>query len=160
MNAASYPTEIIQSILAPALMISASGLIFLALVNRYAAVNNRIRLLNEERRRLLKASTEKKELEYLEVIRLRSIQKQLDAFLTRGKMLRDALLFLIVGVIFFIVSSLGIAAVLLAPAEVSAPIPLLIFLLGMVSLLLGVIIAAIEIHRSFTNILVEVRAEE
>jgi len=145
MIAASYPTEIIQSILAPALMISASGLIFLALVNRYAAVNNRILLLNEERRRLLKASTEKKEL---------------DAFLTRGKMLRDALLFLIVGVIFFIVSSLGIAAVLLAPAEVSAAIPLLIFLLGMVSLLLGVIIAAIEIRRSFTNILVEVRAEE
>lgn len=154
------PTETIQNILAPALMISASGLIFLALVNRYAAVNNRIRLLNDERRRLFKATAEHVELGYLETMRLRSIQKQLEAFLVRGKMLQNSLLFIISGIFFDVTSSLAIAGVVLLPNIITGQFPLIIFLIGMVSLLIGVTFAAVEIRRSFSNILVEVKAEE
>jgi hypothetical protein len=41
-----------------------------------------------------------------------------------------------------------------------AQFPLIIFLIGMASLLIGVTFAAIEIRRSFSNILAEVKSEE
>ena len=43
--------QAIQAILAPALGISAVGLLLLALMNRYSTIVNRIRLLNDEKRR-------------------------------------------------------------------------------------------------------------
>ena len=44
--------QIIQAMLAPGLMISACGLLVLGMNNKYSIVVNRIRLLNEERRKL------------------------------------------------------------------------------------------------------------
>ena len=45
--------EVIQLMLAPGIMISACGLLILGINNKYSMVVNRIRLLNEERRRIL-----------------------------------------------------------------------------------------------------------
>lgn len=154
------PTAFIQTIIAPAVMISSCGLIFLALVNRYASINNRIRLLNDERRRLLTAHSEERELGYMESVRLGSIEKQLDNFLNRGKMLRNALTFIIGGIFFFVASSLALAGMLLFPFFAWKLVPLVIFLLGMISLFIGVFIAAVEIRRSFSNIILEVKTDE
>ena len=45
--------QIIQLMLAPGLMISACGLLLLGMNNKYSLIVNRIRLLNEERRKEL-----------------------------------------------------------------------------------------------------------
>jgi len=68
--------QIIQLMLAPAIMISACGLLLLSINNRYSLVVNRIRLLNEEKRRLmLKVGDKKTETE--DNVRLESIAKQI-----------------------------------------------------------------------------------
>jgi len=41
----------IQLMLAPAVMISACGLLLLGISNKYSSITNRLRILNEERRR-------------------------------------------------------------------------------------------------------------
>jgi len=43
--------NLIQSMLAPGVMINASGLLLLGMNNKYSAVVSRIRLLNEEKRK-------------------------------------------------------------------------------------------------------------
>ena len=52
MNSEDFYT-IIQLMLAPAVMISACGLLLLGITNKHTSITNRIRLLNEEKRRLL-----------------------------------------------------------------------------------------------------------
>ncbi len=47
------PSGLIQIMLAPGLMISACGLLLLGMNNKYSLVVNRIRLLNEERRKFI-----------------------------------------------------------------------------------------------------------
>jgi len=46
--------QVIQLILAPAVMINACGLLLLATSNKYSSVLNTIRRLNEEKRRLFR----------------------------------------------------------------------------------------------------------
>ena len=46
-----FAVQAIQAILAPAIMVSACGLLLLGLLNRYTVIMTRIRTLSEERRR-------------------------------------------------------------------------------------------------------------
>ena len=50
--------QAIQAILAPALGISAVGLLLLGLSNRYSTIVNRIRLLADEKRRITRQLTD------------------------------------------------------------------------------------------------------
>jgi ABC-type siderophore export system fused ATPase/permease subunit len=151
--------QLIQSILAPALMISGCGLILLALLNRYSIMQNRIRLLNNERRKLHRAAEEISNGMELPVGRVKSLDIQIDNLFQRVKMIHNALMFVITGILFFVLSSLAIAAVIFAPSILLAIVPLIIFLLGMISLLIGVLIAGVEIRRSFANVWVEVNSD-
>src|ERR1035438_10732904 len=83
--------EVIQLMLAPGIMISACGLLILGINNKYSMVVNRIRLLNEERRRILgKLSDKSFNLE--ENVRIASISKQLLALGYRVKLVRNSVL--------------------------------------------------------------------
>jgi len=53
MLVANNIVEVIQLMLAPGLMISACGLLLLGVNNKYSLVVNRIRLLNDEKRKIL-----------------------------------------------------------------------------------------------------------
>lgn len=76
--------SIIQLMLEPAVMISACGLLLLGMNNRYSLVVNRIRLLNEEKRRLLLKIGEKPP-SLDENIRLESISKQISFLVFHSK---------------------------------------------------------------------------
>ena len=52
MLVANNIVEVIQLMLAPGLMISACGLLLLGVNNKYSLVVNRIRLLNDEKRKI------------------------------------------------------------------------------------------------------------
>jgi hypothetical protein len=156
MPGTSATIQLIQSILAPALMISGCGLLILALFNRYAIQHNRIRLLNDERRKIYKTVSRDEELPEADKIRINSLEFQINNLLNRARMLHNAILYIIISIIFFILSSLAIAVVLFLPKLIFAIFPLIVFLSGMVSLFIGVMITANEIRLSFTNIRVEV----
>lgn len=71
--------DLIQSMLAPGLMISVCGLLLLTTDNKYSFVTDRIRLLNEEKRQILWGKNEK-EVSPEEKLRLQNIMEQLQLF--------------------------------------------------------------------------------
>jgi len=152
--------QAIQAILAPALGISAVGLLLLGLSNRYSSIINRIRLLNIEKRTFSKLLGEKGDLAYPDNVRFMSILKQTEELLVRSRLARNAILSMQVAVGLFVLTSATIALNLFTSAEIIRAIPLFIFILGMVSVLVGIIFSAIEVYRSYNIVLLEVKGDE
>ena len=98
--------EIIQLMLAPGIMISACGLLLLGMNNKYSLVVNRIRLLNEERRKAIRKTTEEKDFNYQETQRLESISMQIASLVFRVKLVRNAVLSYTLAVALFVLTSL------------------------------------------------------
>jgi len=152
--------EIIQLMLAPGLMISACGLLLLGMNNKYSLVVNRIRLLNEERRRAIRKSIEEKDFNYQETQRLESISMQISSLVFRVKLVRNAVLSYTIAVALFVLTSLLIGfGFLLEITKLNSFITLL-FLLGMISVLCGVIFAAYETYKGYEIVNFEVKIDE
>ncbi|HUN66313.1 MAG TPA: DUF2721 domain-containing protein [Bacteroidota bacterium] len=152
--------QAIQAILAPALGISAVGLLLLGLTNRYSNMVTRIRLLNDEKRGLNRILGEKGELSYTDNTRYMSIVKQTDELLVRTGIIRNAILSLQTAIGLFVLSSTAIALNLFFSADILKAVPLMIFVLGMIMVFVGIFFSGREIHRSYKIILIEVHAEE
>jgi len=153
--------QAIQAILAPALGISAVGLLLLSLLNRYSNIITRIRLLTEERRKFIKVLAEKEDgLPYADNIRYASIRRQTDDLLVRSGLIRNAILSLQASVGLFVLASLAIGLNLFAGSETLEGTALIIFMAGMVGVLVGVVFSAIEVYRSFKIVQIEVKAED
>ncbi len=151
--------QIIQLMLAPGLMISACGLLLLGMNNKYSLVVNRVRLLNEERRRNLNKMQDK-DLNPQENIRFESLTKQLEKLVFRVKLVRNAVLFYTIAVALFVITSLLIGfGYLLDLTRLNSFITTL-FLLGMVSVFCGVIFAAYETYKGYEIVKFEVESEE
>jgi Protein of unknown function (DUF2721) len=151
--------EAIQAILAPALGISAVGLLLLGLYNRYSNIINRIRMLNEERRRYVKLMAEDKELSYTDNIRYMSISNQGEGLLVRSRIVRNAILSLQVAVGLFVLTSVAIAVNIFFESDFMRNLPLVLFVTGMLFLFVGVLWAAVEVHRSYKIVLLEAKAD-
>ena len=149
----------IQAILAPALGISATGLLLLGLTNRYSSMINRIRLLNEEKRKYMNMIIEKGELSYIENIRLASITKQMGDLLFRSRMARNAILSIQIAIILFVITSVTIGANIFFSNNIIETTALMLFLCGMLCVLVGVLFAAFEIYNSYKIAVLEVKAE-
>jgi hypothetical protein len=151
--------EVIQLMLAPGIMISACGLLLLGMNNKYSLVVNRTRMLTEERRRLfLKAGD--KNLSIEDNMRLESISVQLKRLLYRVKLIRNAVLSYTTAVALFVLTSLFIGAQYLAGFGKFNYSITILFLLGMISVLAGVIFAAYETTKGYQIIQYEVRTDE
>jgi hypothetical protein len=152
--------ESIQSILAPAIMISSCGLLLLGLNNRYSSVINRIRLLNNERRKLLEKYLSEKHLDFNENIRFKSVQKQLDQLLKRCLLVRNAIISIITAICLFVLTSLFLAIVYFSGLQIFQIISISIFLLGMFAVFYGVFSTGIEVVLAHKIVLIEVKSEE
>jgi hypothetical protein len=151
--------QIIQLMLAPGIMISACGLLLLGMNNKYSLVVNRIRILNEERRRALHKMGEN-EFTLQENVRFESITKQLERLTYRVGLVRNAVLSYTIGVALFVLTSLLIGiGYLLEITRVNSFITIL-FLLGMTSVLAGVLFAAYETYKGYEIVKYEVESEE
>lgn len=159
MEAPVSIVNVIQLMLAPGLMISACGLLLLSMNNKYSLVVNRIRLLNEERRRLFHKAGEK-EINYVDNVRLESISKQLGHLITRVRLVKNAVFSYTLAVALFVVTSLLIGIDFIANSQNFAPIIITFFLLGMILVLFGVGFAAYETIKGYSIIQFEVKAEE
>ncbi len=159
MHDISSIIEIIQLMLAPGLMISACGLLLLGMNNKYSLVVNRIRLLNEERRKTLR-KIDDSEFSYQENVRLESISKQLERLTYRVQLVRNAVLFYTIAVALFVVTSLFIGFSYLFDVTRINSFITSFFLLGMISVLFGVIFAAYETYKGYEIVKFEVESEE
>ena len=158
-HTSSPAIEAIQAILAPALGISAVGLLLLALYNRYSNIINRIRSLNEERRHFMTLIGDETELSYTENIRYMSVSSQGTELLLRSRFVRNAILSLQFSVGLFVLTSVAIALGIFMDSDLIRNLPLLLFVTGMVSLFVGVLWAAVEVHRSYKIVLLETKVD-
>ena len=151
--------QVIQLMLAPGIMISACGLLLLGMNNKYSLVVNRIRLLNEEKRKFFsKAGAH--DLQYEESVRLESISMQLKELEFRVKLVRNAVLAYTVAVAFFVLTSLFIGAEYVSGSDNISVLVTILFLLGMLLVLVGVIYAAYETKKGFEIIHLEIKVDE
>jgi Protein of unknown function (DUF2721) len=159
MNSHISIVEVIQLMLAPGLMISACGLLLLGMNNKYSLVVNRVRLLNEERRKFTRTAGGK-DFGYEETVRLESISLQMKELVSRVRLVKNAVLSYTVAVAMFVLTSLSIGLQFILHSEsLNYFIPVL-FLVGMILVLIGVIYAAYETKKGFEIIQLEVKAEE
>ena len=154
------PLLAIQGMLAPALGISAVGLLLLGLNNRYSILVNRIRLLNEERRKYLRHLQQHDHLEYGDNIRFMSISNQSTELLIRSRLVRNAILSMQTAIALFVLTSVLIGVTLLVSADMMKILPLAGFVCGMLCVLSGILFAGREVHRSYRIVLLEVKGDD
>jgi len=151
--------QIIQLMLAPAVMINACGLLLLGINNKFSNVVNRIRLLNDEKRKLMtKVGNKIPETE--ESVRLESISKQITSLVIRGNLVKNSVLSFIIAIALFVFTSLLIGVLsLLTIAQMNFLI-IVSFLLGMIAVFTGTIFMGLEVKQGYEIILFEVKAHE
>lgn len=149
----------IQSILAPALGISATALLMLGLSNKYSAMITRLRQLNEERSKYITILTGKGELNYHENIRYISVRKQIGILFDRCKYIKNAILLLQSSVIMFVLTSVTIGISLFFPGKFIEILPLILFITGMLLVLVGILFSSHEVYKSYKIIEIEIKAD-
>jgi len=144
--------HLIQGMLAPAVMISACGLLLLGMNNKYSLVVNRIRLLNEEKRKLFHQS----EMEPAESNRLNNIELQISHLIERISLVRNAVFSYSLAVALFIVSSVLIGITIGKRTPGFDWLIVAFFFAGMFAVFVGIIFAAIEVWKGYRIVKIEI----
>lgn len=144
--------KVIQSMLAPGLMISACGLLILGMNNKYSIVVNRIRLLNDEKRKLLHLESKIDD----DIRRENIIRVQIDRLNERVRMVRNAVFAYSFAVACFIIASLFIGINLYTKSGEVEFLSLIFFLIGMVTVFVGVVFAANETLKGYKIVRIEI----
>ena len=144
--------QIIQAMLAPGLMISACGLLILGMNNKYSIVVNRIRLLNDEKRKILHLD---KRMEN-DTRRENIIRVQIDRLNERVRIVRNAVFAYSFAVACFIISSLCIGINLYTQSDEVEFLTLIFFLIGMLTVFIGVIFGANESLKGYKIVRIEI----
>lgn len=155
-----FIVKMIQFMLAPAVMISACGLLLLGVGNRYSSIANRIRLLNDERRRLILKIKDGKELDFLESNRLASLKKQLNQLFSRLGFVKNCIISYSTAIFLFILTSFLIGIDLIFDIQSGTVLMMFTFILGMISVGVGIVFALREIIQGHRVIEIEIKAEE
>lgn len=151
--------EAIQAILAPALGISATALLLLNMHNRYTSTINRIRLLNEERRRYHIKISRNEEPGPYEQFRYSSISSQLTMLTQRCKEIRNAILYTMGSILLFVLTSIRISINIFFTSNLLRMVPILVFSAGMILVLFGIIYSAKDVINSYKVTEVEVKGD-
>jgi len=142
--------HLIQGMLAPGLMISACGLLLLGMNNKYSLVVNRIRLLNEEKRKVF----HQEKIDENDSNRLSNIELQISHLIERISLVRNAVFSYSLAVALFIVSSVLIGI----NASTSSYDWLIVafFYAGMFAVFVGIVFAAIEVWKGYRIVKIEI----
>ena len=151
--------QAIQLMLAPAVMISACGLLLLSISNKFSSVVNRVRLLNEEKRRLFSRASQP-DFDAHDNQRLESIARQLHRLLRRAWMVRNSLLCYSISVALFVLTSLLIGFDYFAINLQLKSVIIVSFMAGLVIFFCGVIFAAFDTLKGYEIVKFDVAADE
>jgi MFS family permease len=138
--------SLVQSMVTPAVMISACGLLLLSMSNKLARIVDRIRELNAEDRGL-EAETE--------AVRRLSIRNQIDLLLRRALLLRNACGLLYLAVAVFALTSLCVG--LSNAAHAFEVLMLVLFVFGLGTVVWAGILAYLEIRLSHRAVAEEIK---
>jgi len=143
--------EHIQPFLAPAVMISAGALICLAQFARFTAVIGQLRGLQRESLVALREAGDA-EPAHRELLlqRAKGLENQSDRVLAHVTTLRNALVFLVGGVLLMVLCSLAIGASIVI--VVFGTVALALFVLGLLSTLAGLFLVLSELRVSLEAI--------
>ena len=146
--------EVIQPILAPAVMFSAGGLVCLAQFARFNAIIGQIRTFDRERLAILQdMANEDPELRELLLARVTGLEVQSDTVLAHAVTVRNALRCLVGGILLMVLCSLSVGASLIfAPLSVVA---IGLFVLGLVSTFIGLCLVLAELRVSLVPLEIE-----
>jgi hypothetical protein len=145
--------SVIQAMLSPAVMISCSGLLLLALTPKLGRVIDRIRLLNQEEIVIAR----KPSLEDIEKERLESIEHQTGMLMCRAQLLKRSSGATLLAILFFVITSVLIGISFMTGAHF-VTLTLITFLIGMIFIFGGVGFAYWEIRISHDTIKEEIEA--
>jgi hypothetical protein len=145
-------SQIIGQVLAPTIMISACGLMLLGLQNKYSNIIDRIRALNDERRKLRGI-----QLDEIKRNRLESIEQQIPKLLERAKLEKNSILYMYIGVLFFVLTSVFIGIDLLFRELIRLEwLTSSLFMIGLGFVFVAAVNAYLEIRKAYDIVLIEV----
>ena len=144
--------QIIQLILAPVVMITSCSLVLGGLVTRYGSINDRLRLMAQERLQLIRSEHS----DNLSEERLTEIDQQLPDLLRRHKQVHDAVLLVYLATFMFLCDMFVIALLVVSGLAWISSLVLVFFLGGLLALMIAVAIAVLEIYRSHFAVRFEV----
>jgi len=144
--------QLIQGMLAPGLMISACGLLLLGMNNKYSLVVNRIRLLNEEKRKIF----HQEKVDENDSSRLSNIELQISHLIGRISLVRNAVFSYSLAVALFIVSSVLIGITIKKSTLGFDWLIVAFFYAGMFAVFVGIIFAAIEVWKGYRIVKIEI----
>ncbi len=135
--------QLIQTMIAPAVMVSACGLILLTLTGRLGRIVDRIRGLEEELRGRPQAT------------RADSIRQQVVSLRERARLARGATVLLILAVACFVLTSLLLGGTMIWP-NLPGELALVTFLLGMAGILCALGAFLLEVRISLRAMFLEI----
>jgi len=144
--------QLIQGMLAPGLMISACGLLLLGMNNKYSLVVNRIRLLNEEKRKIF----HQPKIDENDSSRLSNIELQISHLIGRISLVRNAVFGYSLAVALFIVSSVLIGLTIRKNTPGFDWLIVAFFYAGMFAVFVGIVFAAIEVWKGYRIVKIEI----
>ena len=151
--------EIIQIMLVPGLMVSGCGLLLLSQNNKYSNVINRVRFLDDEKRKL-QHQLEEEKLSEIFIKRMNSIKMQIEMLAKRVQYVRNTVLAYTVAVGFFILTCLSVGLQVALPAHDLSKLILIVFLAGMACILIGVVFGVMEAAIGFKIIKIEMNNDD
>lgn len=143
--------QVIQQLVAPAVMISACGLLCLAQYNRLAAIVARLRQFHHERFEIYESmSTSEESEKQLLTARFEGIGEQADHILQRARTIRNGLICLVGCILCMLASSLAIGLSL--TIESVQPVVVGLFILGVLSMTAAMVFALAELRASLKEV--------
>jgi hypothetical protein len=158
MNA-DMVAHIIQSILAPVLMINACAISVGALFTRYVGINDRLRMMAHERLGLLREQrdhTLSAGQNFLLLERLQEIDTQIPNLLRRHQLAHHAVLTIYLAICVFVADMFVIALSVTSDTTWASTMALLIFLFGISLMLVSIFFTVLEVSTSRGVVVYEV----
>ncbi len=149
--------ELIQSMLAPGVMVNVCALMLLVTNNKYSAVVDRIRSLNEEKRQLVELEKDQMDDDRVKS-RIQSVNKQLEMFEKRIPFIVRAVLSYTIAVALYVLTSLFIGFDYAFEPDFRI-VSFITFFLGMICVLIGSIYLAREIIWGYRIVSVEINTQ-
>lgn len=152
----------ISLIVAPVVMVTSCALFLNGLLQRYYAISSTMRMMHRERFDLLRATGKSftaalASIDGVTAERLREIETQLPNMLIRHNLIQQAVLFVDVAILVFVLSMFAIAVANMTSSYWMVIVALLCFLAGMGVLLIGVAITTLEVYRSQRELTYEIQ---
>lgn len=141
-------TRTIQLVLAPVVMVSACAILLGGLLQRYAALNERLRSMNRERFDFMFANDATAVNYQRKQERLAEIGYQIPLLFRRHRLTHHSVLAVYSAVCVFISDMFVIALAAVVNADWCSTLVLLLFLAGVLLLFIGVLYTAVEIWSS------------